>query len=356
MDRPITSKEVKLFGKVLNTRGKKLLFYHNDPDGIASATLILRFFPDFQAIPRKGPIMDRAFVRDIVERSPDTVVFLDMPVDQEYRKIKGIRKGLPGVTIAVLDHHIFERDLNQIGILHINPRFRKKGIYLPSAWLVYRMLEKLGLDVKGLVWIASIGIIGDYGITDARDVLEECRLEYPYLLRGNPMKSRLSDAAKTLSAAITLKGMKGADEALRSLRKCDYFEDLMGIKKLKHWRKVVDEEIRELVRGFDKAKETRGVVIFYKIESRLNLGSVISTIISEKHPEDIIVIRKKSGEGWKVSVRNQSGQYNVGEIVKRAVKGLGSGGGHEKAAAGVVPKWREFRKRFLEEVGKANKV
>ena len=224
---------------------------------------------------------------------------------------------------------------------------------MPSAWMVYRMLERLGYDVKPFVWIAAIGIIGDYGITDARDVLEECRLEYPYLLRGNPMKSRLSEAAKTISAAVTLKGLKGAGEALRYLRRCDYFEDLMGIRNLRSWREVVDEEIRELVRGFEKGKEEKGGVVFYKIETRLNLGSVISTLISEKHPDMIVVVRKKAREGWKMSVRNQAGKYNLGEIVKKAVKGLGSGGGHEKAAAAVVPRWREFRKRFLEEVEKA---
>jgi len=295
-------------------------------------------------------IMDKALVRDIIERSPDSIVFVDMPVDQEHEKLREMKKKLPGVRMAVLDHHIIERDLNKIGILHINPRFRKRGVYLPSAWLVYRILEGLGLDVRSLVWIAAIGIIGDYGITDARDVLEECRMEYPYLLRGNPMKSRLSEAAKTISAAITLKGLKGAGEALRLLRECKYYEDFAGIKKLRAWRVVVDEEIRELVRGFEKHKETKGAVIFYKIETRLNLGSVISNLISEKRPGEVVVIRKKAREGWKVSLRNQSGQYNLGEIVKRAVKGLGSGGGHEKAAAAVVPRWREFRKRFLEEI------
>jgi single-stranded DNA-specific DHH superfamily exonuclease len=353
MGQPITSREVKLFGKILNASGKKLLFYHNDPDGIASAAMILRFFPEFQAIPRKGPMMDSRFVRDIIESSPDVVVFLDMPVDQEYKKMRSIKKRLPRGLIAVLDHHPAERDLNKYGVLHINPRFRKPGIYLSAAWLVYRILERLGHDVKPLVWIAAIGIIGDYDITDSRDVLEECRLEYPYLLKGNPMKSRLAEASKTLSSAITLKGLKGAGEALRSLRECKCYEDLMGIRKLKSWRGVVDEEIREIVKGFEKNMETRGVVAFYKIETRLNLGSVISTLISEKHPDNIIVVRKKSREGWKLSVRNQSGKYNVGEIVKKAVKGLGSGGGHERAAAGVVPKWIELKKRFLEEVGKA---
>ncbi len=350
MARVITLKEARLLKKVLEGRRKGILLYHNDPDGITSAALILRFFSGFEAVPRKGPVMDDVFVRELAEREPQVLVFLDIPADQEREKLLLMKE--KGIQIVVVDHHIAEWNLNRDGILHINPRFRKKDAYIPAACVVYKALFLLGFDVKRLSWLACIGIVGDYGFRECGDVMEECRLEYPYLLRGNPLKSRIMEGAKLISSAVTLKGLKGAGEALRIVKQCEHFEDLMASRKLKSWRRTVDEEIRSIVSEFEEKKETRGDVVFFRIETRLNLTSVISTMLSERYPDKIVVIRKRSGKGWKVSVRNQSGRYNVGEIVKRAVKGLGSGGGHEKAAAGIVSGWLKFRKRFLEEVVK----
>ncbi|HDD72660.1 MAG TPA: DHH family phosphoesterase [Candidatus Aenigmarchaeota archaeon] len=300
--------------------------------------------------------MSESFVGSLAEKNPDVILFLDIPADQEYDKIKTILERVPETKIAILDHHIFERNMNHIGILHINPRFRDKRVYIPASYIVYRIIERLGLNVKPLIWIACMGIIGDYGVEDCIDIIEECKMDYPHLLKGDPMRSRLSDGAKIISSTVTLKGLKGAEICLDILKKCSTYEDFIRIKKLREWRNIVDEEIKSLIDGFEREKEVYEPVIFYKITTRLSLTSVISTILSERYPDSIVVIRKKSGSQWKISVRNQSGEYNVGEIVKKSVQGIGSGGGHEKAAAGIVSKWRVFKKRLLDEVGKYKSI
>ncbi len=350
MAEPLTLREAQAVKELIQKSKNRVLLYHNDPDGITSAALIMKFFPGFDAIPRKGPETDERFVKDIVRRDPDLLLIVDIPIDQEHEKLEAIKKALPHLKIIVIDHHIIERDLNSMGALHINPRFRKPDAYMPCACIVYVMLQKLGFDVRSLVWMAAIGIISDYGIDDCRDVLEECRTEYPYLLRGNPRKSRIFDAAKLISSAVTLKGLKGASEAMKILTKCEYFEDLAAVRKLKEWRNIVDSEIRQVILESEKTRTKKGDVLFYRIDTKLKLNSIIATILSEKHPDSVIVVRQRYRNGWKISLRNQSGKYNLGEIAKRAVRGIGSGGGHEKAAAAMVPRWLEFRRRFLSEL------
>ena len=55
----IAAKEdVKRAASFLRTRGRKLLFYHQDADGVCAAALVLKFFPGFEALAREGPRME----------------------------------------------------------------------------------------------------------------------------------------------------------------------------------------------------------------------------------------------------------------------------------------------------------
>jgi single-stranded DNA-specific DHH superfamily exonuclease len=89
-------------------------------------------------------------------------------------------------------------------------------------------------------------------------------------------------------------------------------------------------------------------LIAYELKSVLNIVSVISTILAQQNPEEIIIIRKKTPKGeWKMSIRSQTGRANVGRLTKNCVKGIGSGGGHEKAAGALITDWEKFKERFL---------
>lgn len=311
-------------------------------DGICSAALWLRFFPDFECFPREGPRMDRRFVKWVVDQDPDLLVFLDLPVDQEWKRIEKMLDSLLDVRILLIDHHIVEHDLNSGRVLHINPKF-KEDVYLPAAFLVYRILEQLGEYVEELDWIAALGIVGDYGFEDCRDFLDVVGVK------------NLDKGAELVSAAITLKGLKGADIVLKLLLASDSYREFLQTKTLGLWKKYVDKEFSKVVSGFEKEREEHkdANLVIYIIKSRLNFTSVVATHFSEKLPDKIILIGKKGRDMWKLSVRNQSGKFNVGDLVKRCVKGIGSGGGHKKAAGGVVKDFEKFKRRLISELQSA---
>ncbi len=335
---------------LLEDRGRRIILYHADPDGICSAAMIAKAFPGAEFIPRKGPGITEDFLNVLIEKKPDVLVAVDLPLDQELKSIRKLRKEVPGMRMAIVDHHIFERNMNP-GILHVNPRFHKPGIYMPAACMVYRMLEAMGLEVKPMLWMAAAGVIGDMGMKDCRRMLSEAKREFPYLLKKAPRESRIMDAVETMSAAVTMTGLKGAGACLKALKEGDGFEDFAGNKKLSKLRKDFQEEFKFVTGGFQKEHiEHTRKIWSYEIKSAYSITSMVANHFGSKFPDRIIIIRKVNPQGWKFSVRGQKSKLNLGDLVKKSVKGIGSGGGHERASAGMVSDWDKFITRFVKNV------
>ncbi len=350
----VTKKETEKLEEFLAGTGKKILFYHRDADGVCSAALFLKFFPDFKAVPREGPRIEDSFVKEITKEKPDLIVFLDLPVCQEWKSISRIKKKLPKLKIIVIDHHIIEKNLNSGDIIHLNPKFRR-DVYWPVSYLVFDLLERMGRNVSGLIWIAAMGVIGDYGFKDCRKFLERCAGEYPGLLERDISNSKLANGSELISAAITMKGLRGAKKALEILLESNTYSRFEKSSVLKRWKNAVGQEMENVIRDFEYEREEYPELnlIIYQIHSKLNLVSATATYFSERYPEKIIMIVKKGRDNWKISARNQSGKINMGNLVKKCMKGIGSGGGHIKAAGGMTENFEKFRKRFLKELAKA---
>ena len=160
----------------------------------------------------------------------------------------------------------------------------------------------------------------------------------------------LKEAAEMVSAAITLKGKKGAELAVETLIESRNFRKFYKSKRFRGFKRVVDEEIERLIHEFEHSAEfDKGrKLINFELKTRLSLASPISTIIAERHPDHVVVIRKltQDRKGWKLSLRNQSGGVDVGALAKKAARGIGRGGGHPKAAGGYITDWEKFEKRM----------
>jgi len=342
----ITKRDLGRFRNFLKTEGRKILLYHNDPDGVCSAAIFLRFFPGFETIPRPGPRISDEFLMELIGKKPKLVLFIDTPVDQEERRIKRLQKNT-GCRIMIIDHHIYEKNLDSKEILHLNPRFREKKAYIPTVYMIYRILEKMGFGVKDLCWIAAMGVIGDYAFEDCKDLLDECKGDYPYLLKKHPLDSKLSDGADLISYSVIIRRLKGAGESLKVLSKSLDYKEFAGNKKLQKWKDEMEREFDFIVKDSEKEEHPEIGLIIYKVKTRFNIASLVATHFSEKHPDKIIIVRKGLKDGWKLCLRNQSGRVNLGEIVKKCVRGIGSGGGHEKAAGVFTTDWEKFKKRFI---------
>jgi single-stranded DNA-specific DHH superfamily exonuclease len=344
-------KELRRLEEFLKTPGKRLLYYHRDADGICSAALLLKFFAGFESDARQGPRIERGFVKSVIERKPDLLVFLDLPVDQEWEKVKELLERLPKTRMVVIDHHIHERDMNSERIVHVNPRFFADK-YISTSYIMFRLMQALGRNVSPFVWISAIGVIGDYDIKDCGDVLELSEKTYPGSIGKDPMRSKLGYASELICSAVTIKGSQGADGVLKILLESKDYRKFLESRRLKAWHQKVRNEIRRVIKDAYRNREIHpklGLHI-YTIRTRMSLTSAVSTYFAEKFPGKTIIIRKRSEGEWKLSFRNQSGTVNVGQLAKRSVQGIGTGGGHKKAAGAIVSDWDRFREKLLQEL------
>jgi single-stranded DNA-specific DHH superfamily exonuclease len=340
-----TKQQMRKLESFLSCQGKKVLLYHNDADGVSSAALFLEFNQGFEAIPRRGPELTDEFVEQLAAKEPCLIVGLDMGLEQEPR-LKGLLAKAPGARLVIIDHHLPARNANSGRVAHINPRFFA-DVYISTSYVMYRLLESLGRDVHPLVWIAAIGVIGDYDLRDSLSLLEECRRRYPGSLKGG-LSSRIGMAADAVSAAVTARGFRGADTALKLMMISKDHRDFLASKTLRSWLKEVRAETRRTIRkAEERRKEYPGGLLVFTIETDMNLVSAIATHFSERHPDRTVIIRKKVEDGWKVSLRSQSGAVNVAELARKAAKGIGAGGGHHKAAGARVTDWDRFLERVL---------
>ncbi len=302
-------KEIARLEAMLKTR-KGFLLYHSDSDGVCSAAMLQRFFKGFERSPMKGPIMSDEVISSILEKRPEALVFLDLPVDQEAEKLGRLLKAIPGMSIAIIDHHIAERDMNSE--------------------------------------IAAMGTIGDYGWQGCPELMKQAREDFPGFMEGEPRKSRLGSGSDIIAAAATLKGLRGVGECLKHLDEAQGIEDFEEAQPLKEWKREMDEEFLAALDDFGKNRQEfrKEMLATYEVKSRVNLASMLSTRAGEAMADWTVAIRTRAGDLWKVSLRNQSGRVNLGDVVKRCAAGIGSGGGHEKAASAMVSDWDEFLTRL----------
>ncbi|MGN0316620.1 MAG: bifunctional oligoribonuclease/PAP phosphatase NrnA [Lachnospira sp.] len=64
---------------------------------------------------------------------------------------------------------------------------------------------------------------------------------------------------------------------------------------------------------------------------------------------DLVVVYSLRNDGIKISVRS-SGKYKCGNIIIKALEGIGSGGGHERMAGGFIPFKESFDSKSKEEL------
>jgi single-stranded DNA-specific DHH superfamily exonuclease len=335
----IKADHIKKIGALLAIKGKRLLFYHQDADGVCSAALMLKFF-DFEPYVREGPHLEQEFIKFIVQKQPNLVLFLDLSIDQEADCYKHIEQALPDTKFLIIDHHLPDANLNSPQTLHINPMF-DQTTYLPTSWIVYQILSNLKKPAN--IWIAAIGIVGDYAFKECADFLKKCSKSFP--------KISFERGAELISAAITMKGTKGAKYALSVLIDSKKPDDFLSNNQLLKWHTDMESEINRILSDFEKNKEVLPdlKLIIYELKSKYNITSIISSVATKINPGMIILIRKETENGWKISMRVPE-WANAADLVKKAVVGIGIGGGHKRAAGGFVENWDEFKKRLITEL------
>jgi len=337
----------------ISSLNKYSLIYHKDSDGVCSAVLFSKMMGKPEIVSPNDStgvkISENLFKK--INELPQAV-FTDLPVDQiSYEKI--LTKTL------VIDHHIPTKNLNEVypqRFIHVNPRFQDPEIYLPASYIVYKIIEKINKKVEKYSWIAGVGVVGDKGVENCRDLIKLIGKKYPSLsIKDNSSiwESELGFLSKLIDSSKGIAGIKGIIKSYEIFYKAESPDDIKNTELIKYYQKF-QRELENLMLDFKYHSEhfPKTNSYLYKVISKYNIESTLSTILSEKNPDAaIFVYRIKNG--LHISARCQTARINVAEVLKKLSKGIGSGGGHPQAAAASIQEkhislFLERLKNFLE--------
>lgn len=351
---------------IKNCKGKTVLVYDTDGDGIGAAVIVAktleRLFSKFPvAIPNSHDenFITKKLYKEILKQKPKFIITLDMPADQGLDFVLKLAKKS---KILVIDHHQIHNNLNKFeNIVHLNPVFLKIKM-LPYKYCVskiaYDICSKI-INIEDLNWLAGIGIINDYCGEEWKDFLDEVYKKYTDLIGKElySFDSNLGYICHLISSGYYF-GKKyrglGYKACLEAPSPAELLKAETPIsKKLKKLYEKVETEIKKAMKNWKKDAEIveNKKLIFLKLKTKMLIQSPISTKISLEKPDYTIVVINTSNEKAYISIRRRDGKVDCGKLASTVVKGLknSSGGGHVPAAGANILKkdLEEFKNRMF---------
>lgn len=338
---------VNFLKNIKKTDGVVIVF-NNDGDGICSCALIMSYL---EREGHKKPYiitqpmpMDKNLIQRIKTTVPNKIIFLDLVVDQQEDVAKRV-KGFG--DILIIDHHQIQKNLNSKTMVHFNPRFTDSKVYTSTTYNAYKICSEL-TDMSDLLWLAAVGIISDYALEDSEDLVKEIKKTYDV---GELYPSFLGRIADMIFSTRATKEMSCEQmvEFFLKVKDPKKLEEVEGHGKLIRSYHIIDEELKAIMTDALANTEKDGRLVLYKIQSKYNLDSIISTKLSERHLDKLLLVYSRNGPKYKVSARNQKKNINAGEVMKKACEGIDAKGGGHEAAAGATVNEKDWDK-FLEKV------
>jgi alanyl-tRNA synthetase len=231
-------------------------------------------------------------------------------------------------------------------VVHHNPRIDDPKIYQSATYLAYKVVSKI-MDITDDLWVAATGAVADYDLTWSGDVMDEAKKKW-----GMEVFHKV--AAMLESARVTK--IKTCEQIVNLMIESPGPDEILEDQSLLKAYNEINADIEVTVADAEATAEHIGDVILYNINSKYHINSIVSTKLSEKWHDKLLIIWSKSGKSVSGSVRNQDKNIDANKVLRAAAREIrgASAGGHEAAAGFTVPAedWDTFRKNVIEIVQK----
>jgi single-stranded DNA-specific DHH superfamily exonuclease len=241
------------------------------------------------------------------------------------------------MDVFLIDHHPLNVDFSD------KRNIIKTGTDDCSAMTIFDLGTGI-FDMDSWRWLNCAAIFSDYSYKK-KENFDYLKSVYPELDLDNISSSVPGiNARKIASALIYYEYNKR------------YVYDLVKQRKLEELNEIheiIEEEVNRLIEEFPLKKEysEKQDLYFYELDSKFNVVSLVSTLISKMKPQSSFVFMQRWGDVVKFSARNQSNNRDMGALMKACVAGFvdASGGGHAPAAAAKIKEGdlEEFKMRLL---------
>lgn len=329
--------------------GDKVAIIHgHDMDSICSAAICYMLAKDiFGAdVTTVASQFNFTVTSDSLEKvEPKFTVFVDLAEipQQVFYRMSQFGK------VLVVDHHPPKKYRD---IFYSNPRLYEKNIYMPTSYVAYRIFSEYSNDKKALL-IGCLGTLADHGAKQNADIFETLKKFYPRLLgRAKPdddklfAKSSIGDLVSIINSSSIVGKRTGVETALRALIKMKSPNEIFNgsfkeAQVLLNSHKKFTIEYKRIMKNFLEKKSIFGNIVFYEIDSEMNLKSILASWVQKMFRQKIIAIVQKTNDSYDISFRRGAGvKEDLGQFAQQAIRGIpnASGGGHEAAAAARIPK------------------
>jgi single-stranded DNA-specific DHH superfamily exonuclease len=301
---------------------------HNDLDGLASGLFLEKIleakgievsFLDFISI-EKDFVKKR--IDSLKEEGITKVIFSDLSVDNI--DPEGFEELEKSFGVFLIDHH------------PINGSFRDKDNVLKtgtddcSALTIFELGRGV-FDTSEWEWLVCAAIFSDYSYKNTEN-FNFLKSIYPEVSLENISSSIPGiNSRKIASALIYYEKNKNFVYDLVKKRDLDSLTEVY---------EIIEDEINRAVEDFSEKKEfyPEKNLYFYEIDSKFNVVSIVTSLISKMKPEFSFVFMERFGDIVKISARNQGGSVDMVRLISYACEGIenASGGGHVPAAAAKI--------------------
>ena len=329
---------------------RPLFFFDDDPDGLSSFLQLYNYKQDGKGIVVKAsPELGVQYLEKVKEYSPDKIFVLDKPLmEQEF--IDGCK-----CPIIWIDHHT---PVKRYGVNYFNPRLYDASNNVSTSELCYHV-------VKGDLWLAAVGIIGDWQLSE---VTKEFSKKYKDLLNPKIKKPDTAlfetDIGKIIRIfQFLLKGQtKKVYQRIKILTRIHSPYELLNgttpkARLLLKEYKPVETAYKELLKQGEECLTKDKFLIFKYYEDKISMSTDVSNELLHNHPKKIIFVARDRNGYVKGSIR--CAFLDIAAMMPEVLNGLdGYGGGHEHACGFSISTddWDEFINRFKELVKKTKKV
>ena len=151
--------------------GAPLILSHDDADGLSSAAILHRAFaargeaPALRLVGRGENAWSDALAEEVASRAPPALVVADL----------GMRDRSLHTRMAVIDHHVPTGAPDGAAVIHGYGLDPTPSTSVLAHWCAEGML---GEAADALLWLAAVGLIGDYGDKAPFDIVPRAKKRY----------------------------------------------------------------------------------------------------------------------------------------------------------------------------------
>lgn len=329
MDSSI-NRMVEHLNKLISERGRIVVRYHCDADGISSALLMYRMFRNFNVtatfVQNNSAIygMEDA-LRDIMYYDSGThYIFLDFGNNLESMEGLNVLKREAG-SVAIIDHHLTEKKVNEKEVV-VTPVYHGLGGEYTAGLVVYEIVRRIA-DVN-YDELYKISLFGDKSILEfeRNKKIEEVALVFDYIastIKRDKHSIRFIDSLledEEFMHTIYLKAKDLIDE----------FAEI-GLEVCK--RKKLENGIMFVTMNVEKVTDNSGN---FPSKGKVT-GKVHDIIESEINGPLIVLGYTNDAAMFRANRKAVLNGFNANDIIQQVKKEydkfVESGGGHPGAAA-----------------------